>query len=322
MKVSTRSGRVRRGRPSNLPAVAPEPGLPAELLPDLPEFSVVVPCFNEEGGIEETVRRIREAVAGAPSCQIIVVNDGSTDGTRRILQGMAAADDLQVVEHSRNRGYGAALKSGIRVAATDLIAITDADGTYPNERLPELVALCADYDMVVGARVGEDVQYSKLRSIPKYFLRRWMSWIARQDIPDINSGMRVFRKSTVEKFFRILPDTFSFTATITLAMLTNYHPVLYVPISYKARLGRSKIRPIRDTLRFILLILRTGVYFAPVRFFGPMTLVLLLLAGIRLAYDTLVLNDITDTSLLLFLFAFNTGMLTLLADMIDKRASG
>jgi glycosyltransferase involved in cell wall biosynthesis len=287
-----------------------------------PEFSVVIPCYNEMGSIEETIRRIREALAAGSSCQIIVVDDGSTDGTRRILQKMLPADDLQIVEHNRNRGYGAALKSGIRAAATELIAITDADGTYPNERLPELVALCADYDMVVGARVGEDVTYSKLRSIPKFFLRHWMSWIARQDIPDINSGMRVFRKSVVDKFFGILPDTFSFTVTITLAMLTNFHAVLYVPIAYKKRLGSSKIKPFRDTLRFITLILRTGVYFAPVRFFGPVTLALALGSLAKLLYDIFVLDNITDSSVLLILFTFNTGMLTLLADMIDKRASG
>ena len=149
-----------------------------------------------------------------------------------------------------------------------------------------------------------------------------MSWIARQDIPDINSGMRVIRKSVVEKFFGILPDSFSFTVTITLAMLTNYHPVLYVPIAYKKRLGTSKIKPIRDTLRFIMLILRTGVYFAPVRFFGPVTVVLGLGSAARLFYDIFILDDITDTSVLLILFTLNTGMLTLLADMIDKRASG
>jgi glycosyltransferase involved in cell wall biosynthesis len=300
--------------PASLSQV-PAPGLSA------PKFSVVIPCYNEMGSIEETIRRIRKARPAEASCQIIVVNDGSTDETKRIVYEMLPADDLHIVEHNRNRGYGAALKSGIRAAQTELIAITDADGTYPNERLPELVALCADYDMVVGARLGEDVTYSKLRSIPKFFLRRWMSWIARQDIPDINSGMRVFRKSVVERFFGILPDSFSFTVTITLAMLTNFHPVLYVPIAYKKRLGKSKIKPIRDTLRFIMLILRTGVYFAPVRFFGPVTLVLGLGAAARLLYDIFILDDITDTTVLLILFTLNTGMLTLLADMIDKRAS-
>ena len=287
----------------------------------VPPFSLVVPCYNERGAIEETIRRIRECISTDAACQLIIVNDGSTDGTKDILHELSQVYNFELIEHDHNRGYGAALKSGIRAASTDLIAITDADGTYPIERLTELVMLCDEYDMVVGARVGEDVTYSRLRSIPKYFLRRWMSWITRQDIPDINSGMRVFRKSVAEKFFGILPDTFSFTVTITLAMMTNYYSVHFVPISYKPRLGRSKIRPVADTMRFFMLILRTGVYFAPVRFFGPITLFLVLLAAGRLSYDVFVAGDITDTSVLLSLFALNTGMITLLADMIDKRGS-
>ena len=285
----------------------------------VPPFSLVVPCYNERGAIEETIRRIRECISTDAAYQLIIVNDGSTDGTKEILHELSQVYNFELIEHDHNRGYGAALKSGIRAASTDLIAITDADGTYPIERLAELVMLCDGYDMVVGARVGEDVTYSRLRSIPKYFLRLWMSWITRQNIPDINSGMRVFRKSVAEKFFGILPDTFSFTVTITLAMMTNYYSVHFVPISYKPRLGRSKIRPVADTMRFFMLILRTGVYFAPVRFFGPITLFLVLLAAGRLSYDVFVAGDITDTSVLLSLFALNTGMITLLADMIDKR---
>ena len=287
----------------------------------VPPFSLVVPCYNERGAIEETIRRIRECISTDAAYQLIIVNDGSTDGTKEILRELSQVYNFELIEHDHNRGYGAALKSGIRAASTDLIAITDADGTYPIERLAELVMLCDGYDMVVGARVGEDVTYSRLRSIPKYFLRLWMSWITRQNIPDINSGMRVFRKSVAEKFFGILPDTFSFTVTITLAMMTNYYSVHFVPISYKPRLGRSKIRPVADTMRFFMLILRTGVYFAPVRFFGPITLFLVLLAAGRLSYDVFVAGDITDTSVLLSLFALNTGMITLLADMIDKRGS-
>jgi glycosyltransferase involved in cell wall biosynthesis len=311
---------MKAGKPTNQnPSLAQAP---IGYLSTLPEFSVVVPCYNEIGTIEKTIEEIRAALPSGTTCRIIIVDDGSTDGTKQILRKIAPSDDLEIIQHASNRGYGAALKTGIRAASTELIAITDADGTYPNERLPELVASCAECDMVVGARTGDDVQYSKLRSIPKYFLQRWMSWIARQYIPDINSGMRVFRKSIIERFFGILPDTFSFTVTITLAMLTNYNTVVFMPIKYSPRLGKSKIKPIRDTLRFILLILRTGVYFAPVRVFGPITLLLSLFAGTRLLYDVFILDDITDTSLLLFLFAFNTGMLTLLADMIDKRASG
>ena len=226
-------------------------------------YSVIIPCFNEEAAIEQTVEHIIETGGGAGPFEIIVVDDGSTDGTSEILARLdARRPDVHVVSHSRNQGYGSSLKSGIRLAKSELIAITDADGTYPNERLPELVKACADHDMVVGARTAKDASHSKIRAIPKYFLRRWMSWIARQEIPDINSGMRVFRRSVAERFIGILPDGFSFTVTITLAMLTNYRPTLFVPVTYRERIGRSKIRPVRDTFQFIALILRTGTYFA------------------------------------------------------------
>jgi len=223
--------------------------------PSVPSFSIVVPCYNKEGAIAETIDHLRRTIPTGREYEVIVVNDGSTDGTARILEEIVAADEtIRVATHVRNRGYGAALKTGIRLARAELIVITDADGTYPNDRIPELVDLCADNDMVVGARTGADVQYSRLRAFPKIFLKAWVSWVAGQRVPDINSGMRVFRKGVAESFFGILPDTFSFTITITLAMLTNYRPVQYVPIAYHPRIGKSKISPIRDTLRFMTLI--------------------------------------------------------------------
>jgi glycosyltransferase involved in cell wall biosynthesis len=283
--------------------------------------SVVLPCFNEEESVAHTLDVLSAALAAVPDHEIIVVNDGSTDGTATVLAGIASRHpNLRIVTHDRNRGYGAALKTGIRRARGELIAITDADGTYPNERLPELIALCADHDMVVGARTGANVTYSKLRAFPKLFLKAWVSWIARRQVPDINSGMRVFRRDVVVKFFGILPDSFSFTITITLAMLTTWHDVLFVPIDYSARVGKSKIKPFRDTARFIKIILRTGVYFAPVRAFMPIVAVLAVATFLSLMYDVFVLVDLTERSLLLSLAVVNAGMFTLVADMIDKRS--
>ncbi|MFN3230545.1 MAG: glycosyltransferase family 2 protein [Alphaproteobacteria bacterium] len=284
-------------------------------------FTVVIPCFNEEGAIAETLAHLASTLPDAPEHEIIVVDDGSTDGTPAILEDLARQDkSFRVVVHQRNRGYGAALKTGIRNARFGLIVITDADGTYPNDRIPDLLAACKDHDMAVGSRTGASVTYSKIRKIPKVFLTRWASWIARQSIPDINSGLRVFKKSAAEKFLGILPDSFSFTMTITLALLTNYRPVAFVPIDYHARVGQSKIKPIRDTLRFIMIILRTGVYFAPLRIFMPFVGILFALAIGSLSYDAIVLENLTDKTVILFLFAFNTGMFALLADMIDKRS--
>jgi glycosyltransferase involved in cell wall biosynthesis len=285
-----------------------------------PAFSVVIPCYNEHAAIRGTVDQIERAIPADRPYEIIVVNDGSTDQSEAVLASMAVSHPhVRVLAHRRNRGYGAALKTGIRNARAELIAITDADGTYPNDKINELVDLCAGYDMVVGARTSEDVTYSKIRSIPKFFLRIWISYLAGFTVPDINSGLRVFRKSVAERFFGVLSDRFSFTITITLAMLTNYRPTLFVPISYHARIGKSKLRPIRDTLRFTMLILRTGTYFAPARAFAPIFVSLFIGALASLVYDLFVLRNLTDKTVLLFLFSMNIAMFALLADMIDKR---
>ncbi|HLO48383.1 MAG TPA: glycosyltransferase family 2 protein [Kamptonema sp.] len=282
-----------------------------------PVFSLILPVYNEEDGVATTLDRIQETLKSSEcKYELLVVNDGSTDGTRDILQSRT---DIKVIEHNRNRGYGAALKTGIRYAKYPLIVITDADGTYPNERIPELVMLAMQADMVVGSRTGENVRYSNLRKIPKWFLVRFAEWITDCNIPDLNSGMRVFRKSVVERFLSILPDTFSFTTTITVAMLTNNYIVRYVPIDYHYRVGKSKIKPIRDTIRFMHLILRTGVYFAPLRVFIPVACVFFIGFLITLSQDIFVRRDLTEATLILLVAATQLGMFALLADLIDKR---
>lgn len=283
--------------------------------------SVVVPCYNEEGAIRETVIQLNATLESMPSeYELIVVDDGSGDASADILEDLVrSVPRLRVLSHERNRGYGAALKTGIVAARYGLIAITDADGTYPNERLPELIAEAAEAGMVVGARIEQGVEYSKLRAIPKSFLRRWASWLAGRTIPDINSGLRVFHKHIAMRFLAILPDTFSFTTTITLAMLRNYYEVRFIPVGYTARIGKSKIRPFIDTLRFIMVLLRTGIYFAPLRLLAPVIVVLGLASLASLVFDLFILHNLTDKTVVLFLFTLNTSMLALLADMIDKR---
>jgi glycosyltransferase involved in cell wall biosynthesis len=285
-----------------------------------PPFSIILPVYNEEQGIVPTVEHLQENLRLA-NCEyeIIAVNDGSTDRTGELLR---SCSDIRVIEHPRNRGYGAALKTGIRYAKYSLIAITDADGTYPNEIIPQLVALTQKADMVVGARIGANVRYSTLRKIPKWFLVRFAEWIVNNRIPDLNSGLRVFHKSVAEKFLKILPDTFSFTTTITVAMMTNGYFVRYEPIDFYHRQGKSKIKPIRDTLRFVQLILRTGLYFAPLRVFLPIAGVFF--AGFLLTFiqDLFVRENLTERTLILLIAATQTAMFALLADMLDKRTSG
>lgn len=284
------------------------------------EFSIIIPCYNEEGAILSTIKALRDSLGAGNNYELIVVNDGSTDRTTQVLEEAASSDlNLRVLTHQSNRGYGAALKTGIRQAHGELIAITDADGTYPNERLRELVDMAKHADMVVGARIAEDVTYPFIRKIPKVFLKFYASWLAGREIPDMNSGLRVFRRDIAERFLGILPDGFSFTTTITLAMLTNYYHVRYEPISYHARIGKSKIRPIRDTLQFIQLIVRTGMYFAPLRVLLPIVGFLFVTFFSSLAFDIFILENITDKSLMLFIFSMNTLFFALLADMFHKR---
>ena len=288
-------------------------------------FTVVIPAFDEEDSIEQTIDEIAESIGNAAGFTILVVNDGSNDGTGDILSSLQASGEhpyLRVVTHPRNLGYGASLKTGIRSSSTDLIAITDADGTYPNHRMVELVAAASEADMVVGARsASEGMTYSKIRRIPKIFLCNWVSWLSGRNVPDMNSGMRVFRKDVAVKFFRILPDSFSFTTTQTLCMHRNRYRVKYIPIGYNSRVGKSKIKPIRDTLRFTQLILRTGMYFAPLRCLAPVIFTLLCAFLASLYYDIMILSNLTDKTVMLFLFSMNTSIFALLADMVDKRSS-
>lgn len=290
-------------------------------------ISVVIPCYNEMHAVQDTLRDVVAACEerGVELQNIITVNDGSSDQTGELLdemKGQLPEDLLIVVHHPRNMGYGASLKSGIRRAESDLICITDADGTYPNHRIPDLFEIAQSADMVVGARTGDDVTYSKLRAIPKIFLMRWVSWIVGQRVPDMNSGLRVFRRDLVLKYIGVLPDTFSFTTTITICMIRGRHNVVFEPIDYHERIGKSHIKPVRDTLRFSQLIGRTGMYFAPLRLLAPVILLLGLLFLASLLYDVFYIQDLTDKTVLLVLFTMNTAMFALLADMIDKRSGG
>lgn len=282
-------------------------------------ITVIVPTYNERGCLAATIADLRRALeVCAEDYEILIVDDGSTDGTPGEVD---TNEHVRLIEHRTNRGYGAALKTGIRHATFPLMAITDADGTYPGQFLVDMVQASQTADMVVGARIGSHVEYPIVRSLPKWFLTRFAEWMARSPIPDVNSGFRVFRKGDVERFLNILPDGFSFTTTLTLAMLTNGYRVDFEPIDYHRRVGRSKFHPIRDTLRMLRTIIRTGMYFAPLRLFLPIACVFF--AGFlgTMVYDLAVRQNLSDKTLILFVAATQLTMFGLLADMIDKRSN-
>lgn len=231
--------------------------------------SVVVPAWNEEAGIGETLERVKQALhASGVAWEIIVVDDGSTDRTAEI----AAAAGATVVRHAVNVGYGRSLQDGMRVARHTCIATVDADATYPVQELPRLYADLAHCHMVVGARQGPAYRGSMFKS-PARFAFRWLAeFTSGTRIPDINSGFRVFRMEAVEPFLDTLPNGFSFPTTITLAFLQNGLGVKYVPIDYAPRKGTSKIRIVRDTLRAAQAIVTSIVLYNPLKAFLLLTI--------------------------------------------------
>ncbi len=281
-----------------------------------PGLSVIVPCHNEQGALADELARLERALAGLTmEHEIIVVDDGSTDASAEAVD----TGRYRLVRHPLNLGYGAAIKSGVRAARFDTIAITDADGTYPAERLPELVAALVGAEMVVGARTGAKVHIPLLRRPAKWVLAQLAQFLTRRRIPDLNSGLRVFRREVFERFEHLFPDGFSLTTTITLATLTSRLRVEFIPIDYHARVGKSKIRPIGDTIEFFKLILRTVLYFDPLRVFVPLSLALIVVS-LLVGVISIALGDFLDvTTSLLFVTGLQFLAIGALADLITRR---
>ena len=276
-------------------------------------LSVVIPAYNEEAAVRSTVEDVRAHLAplGIPF-EIIVVDDGSKDNTR----AEAIASGATVDWNDQNSGYGATLKRGVKRAQYDYVAILDADGTYPARYLPEMLALCRHQDMVVGDRGAAMKNVPVVRRPAKFILNHLASFLADRKLNDLNSGLRVFRRSELVPFLPLLPQNFSFTTTITLCMSCNGKRLIYVPIEYGKRVGRSKIKPI-DFINFIILILRVITLFNPLRVFIPLGLVLFLLGVAKFTYDIFQMN-LSESAIFAFLAAIMIWSLGLIADMISR----
>ncbi len=285
-------------------------------------LSIVIPVYNEEKAISDTVAFFRALLDKHPDIEVIFVNDGSTDRTQQILRS-ELDPRMKLVVHDRNRGYGAAIKKGVQLASHDHIAITDADGSYPNERIIEFYhkLVSEKAGMVVGARTGEKVEIGIFRKLPKLILTKLAEYLSESAIPDLNSGLRVISKELIQKSSKYLPQGFSFTTTITLFLLSNNHKIIYVPIEYYKRVGKSKIKPLRDTVNFLQLIIRTVMFFNPLKVFLPLSLFFILMALVVLIVSYLMGRVMDITTILLFITGLQLLALGLLADLVDKRLS-
>ena len=282
-------------------------------------MSIILPVYNEEESIAKTIKEVKSATGkSSHKIEIIAVNDGSTDKTKATLEGTKG---IIVIENSANKGYGASLKSAIRESKSDYILIMDADGTYPANNIPALLGKLKDNDMVVGARTGRHVTIPFFRKPAKWFLKHFAQYLTKTKIPDLNSGLRVFKREIAMKYINLFPDGFSFTTTLTMICLTNGYKVEYVPINYYERKGKSSIRPVKDFIGFTNLIFRLTIFFKPLNIFIPISGVILIAGVLKLIKDFLLTGAFGLGGALLVLTSLQIAFLGILADLIIKRTS-
>ncbi len=297
---------------------------PVSESPEKPYVSIVLPCHNEQGHVALEVARICEAMdASGYTYELVAYDDASTDGTLARLHEVAAQyPHLRIVHFHRNGGSGTVRRIGTQQARGEIVVWTDADMTYPNERIPELVQMLEKeptLDQVVGARTTEEGSHKFLRVPAKWFIRKLAEVLTNSRIPDLNSGLRAFRRQVSLPYLRLLPPGFSCVTTITIAFLSNQHDVRYVPIDYAKRAGTSKFKFVRDAYRYILQVLRMVMYFNPLKVLMPVALTLLTLGVAKGIYDLVrhPFHFAADT-VLIFLTGLIIATLALLSDLIVR----
>ncbi len=273
------------------------------------QLSIIIPVYNEEEAVQQTLRELLP-LARHNDWSIIVVNDGSTDTTAQRLA--IFEDQCRIIHHPYNRGYGAALKTGIRATTTTYIALFDADGQHRPEDLQRLAEAAPDFDMVIGERAAGS-RVDVLRIPGKWFLTHAANLIVGQKISDINSGLRVFRRAFIRKVLHLMPEGFSFTSTSTVAALKMGFLVRFIPIQTRRRIGTSTVRQLRHGSMVLMLILRLVILFSPLRIFTPMSIFLavvgVLYAGYVIATVRLTLANGALLCLLSGLMIFFFGLL-------------
>ena len=273
-------------------------------------ISVVMPAKNEAEGLRRTLPALR---AGFPDAELIVVDDGSTDDTAAV----AAAEGARVLSSPYSMGNGAAIKRGARAASHEVIVFMDADGQHDPAHIPLLLAqLEAGHDMAVGARDGSG-QASVGRGLANRFYNRLASWMTGHAIADLTSGFRAVRAARFREFLHLLPNGFSYPTTCTMAFFRSAYPVAYVPIRVDRRVGTaSHIRPLKDGIRFLLIIFKIATLYSPLKLFLPVALGFFGTGLGWYAYTFATEGRFTNMSTLLFSAAVIVFLIGLVSEQI------
>jgi len=279
------------------------------------KISVILPTYNEEKAVASVIDQITAVMnEKGYDFEIIVVDDGSTDRTPEI----AKEKNVRLLRHDINKGVGAARKTGILNAKGKIIVMLDADGTYPVKSIPGLLQYIPEFDQVIGLRTSEQGSLRILRQPVKWAMFKIASFLVKQKIPDLNSGLRALKKDILLKYLHLIPNGFSCVSTMTLAFLCNGYSVKFVPIEYYKRIGKSKFRPISDTRDFLFTIIRIIMYFNPLRIFASLSFFLFLTGIAKTVYDVyfysaghIQVSDVVIFVIAVVIFAFG-----LLADLI------
>ncbi|HVC37301.1 MAG TPA: glycosyltransferase family 2 protein [Gammaproteobacteria bacterium] len=271
--------------------------------------SIILPAKNEASALPELLSRLRKRY---PQTELIVVDDGSTDSTADI----AKAHGARVVRHPYPIGNGAAIKSGARAATGDILVFMDGDGQHDVDDIRVLLdKLQTGFDMVVGARNSAS-QATLGRNVANRLYNRLASWVVGHPIPDLTSGLRAVRADYFREFLHLLPNGFSYPTTITMAFFRAGYAVAYVPITASKRIGKSHINPLRDGVRFLLIIFKVGTLYSPLKIFFPISMGFFVLGLIRYLYTFLTAHQFTIMSALMFITAILVFLIGLVSEQI------
>ena len=272
-------------------------------------ISLILPAKNEAEGLRRTLPGVRDVL---PDAEIIVVDDGSTDETAAVAKQFGAT----VLSSPYSMGNGAAIKRGSRAATGEILVFMDADGQHNVELIPRLLArLDQGYDMVVGAR-GWDGQASVGRGLANGLYNRVASLMTGFLVADLTSGFRAVRADKFREFTHLLPNGFSYPTTITMAFFRSAYSIAYEPIPVAQRVGKSHIRPLRDGLRFLLIIFKIATLYSPLKLFAPTAVLFALLGLAHYAYTFITQSRFTNMSALLFSASVIIFLIGLISEQI------